>query len=81
MGALLQAKQTASAAMQARRAEQPLPRSVSSSPSNRPSTTANTSPNVVRQPPVESPPEGSGDKPISTTERLLALKRKRDEDN
>ncbi len=81
MGALLQAKQTASAAMQARRAEQPLPRSMSSAPPTRTSTAANASPNVVRQPPVESPPEGSSDKPTSTTERLLALKRKRDEDN
>ena len=79
MGALLQAKQTASDAIKTRREERPLSNSSTSPMPTRSSTTTSSS-NVVRQQPVEEPPPPPSASPTSTTERLLALKRKRDED-
>ena len=76
MGALLQAKQSATAAIQSRRSERPLPPQSTSSAPRRSST---TSPTVVRQQPTESQSPPTGNSPTSTTERLLALKRKRDD--
>jgi len=79
MGALLQAKQSANAAIQARKVERPMPPSGGTSPPVR-TTTTSTSTTVVKQPPPPGPtPPPAGDA-VSTTERLLALKRKRDED-
>ena len=81
MGALLQAKQTASAAIKTRREERPLPSSMAGSTPTRSTTTSTASSNVVRQQPAEEPPPPpSSTAATSTTERLLALKRKRDED-
>ena len=79
MGALLQAKQTASDAIKTRREERPLSNPSTSPMPSRSSTTTSTS-NVVRQQPVEESPPPPSASPTSTTERLLALKRKRDED-
>ena len=77
MGALLQAKQTATAAIQSRRTERPLP--MSTDQPRRPTTsTTSSSSVVVKQQPTETPP-AANQGPTSTTERLLALKRKREE--
>ena len=79
MGALLQTKNTVSAALKSKRAERPLPaqsgtappRSTSSKPSSAPKPAA----------PAEPPaPQANTGSATSTTERLLALKRKRDEE-
>ncbi|MBS0202410.1 MAG: VWA domain-containing protein [Planctomycetes bacterium] len=78
MGTLLQTKQTISATLKSKRQERPKssqpgfvpPRSTSSKPS-----TATQQPKT----PPAAPPPGTGATPTSTTERLLALKRKRDE--
>ncbi len=79
MGALLQAKQSATASIESRRTERPLPPQ-SDRPLPKPtSTTTSSSSTVVRQPLSEAPPPSSSNSPTSTTERLLALKRKRDE--
>jgi len=80
MGALLQAKQTASAAIQSRREERPLPPQTAGSVAQRSMQKPSTSSHVAGQKPPEPPPTESSDSPTSTTERLLALKRKRDEE-
>ena len=78
MGALLQAKQSATAAIQSRRGDRPLPTSTETS--RRPATSSTGSSSVVvRQKPAEPPPIVEKT-PTSTTERLLALKRKREEE-
>lgn len=78
MGALLQAKQSATAAIQARKAERPLPPQSTGTIPTRSTSTAST---VVKQKPADTPPPAADSGPaISTTERLLALKRKRDEE-
>jgi uncharacterized membrane protein/Mg-chelatase subunit ChlD len=79
MGALLQTKNTVSASLKSKREERPLPaqsgtlppRSAASKPATAPKPTA------PAEPPAAPPNAGS---PTSTTERLLALKRKRDEE-
>ena len=80
MGTLLQTKQTISAALQSKRSERPLPPQSGSAPprstSSKPTTVASQS----QTPNTPSAPTGNESKPTSTTERLLALKRKRDED-
>ncbi|MEI8020596.1 MAG: hypothetical protein WCH39_20505, partial [Schlesneria sp.] len=79
MGALLQAKETASAAIKSRREDRPLPSQTPGSMPVRSASKSTTSPTVVRQQPDEPPPP-SPSSATSTTERLLALKRKRDEE-
>ncbi|WP_010584061.1 VWA domain-containing protein [Schlesneria paludicola] len=81
MGALMQAKQSAAAAIESRRTERPMPTS-SNLPNmpfpKRPGNSPSGSSNVVKQPPPQTPPPAEGG--TSTTERLLDLKRKRDKD-
>lgn len=79
MGALLQAKQSATAAIASRRSERPLVPPTAGGPPKRSTSATLGSSSVVQQKPAESPPPASGNSPTSTTERLLALKRKRDE--
>ena len=80
MGALLERKQSVSAALQSRKSERTMPISTSNVPprssSSRPATP--TAQSQTQSTP--SAPSGHEVKPTSTTERLLALKRKRDED-
>ncbi|MBC8112965.1 MAG: hypothetical protein H7062_01175 [Candidatus Saccharimonas sp.] len=80
MGTLLQTKQTISEALKSRKSERPLPPQSGSAPprssSSKPTTVASQS----QTPNTPSAPTGNEFKPTSTTERLLALKRKRDED-
>lgn len=78
LGTLLQTKQTVSESLKSRREERPLTnrgsapsRSTSSKPSARPDAPKPTTP---------TEPQPSANAPTSTTERLLALKRKREED-
>jgi hypothetical protein len=78
MGALLQAKQSATAAIQSRREERPLLSQSSTSIPKRSSSSSSST--VVTQQAAAPPPPDPGGSPTSTTERLLALKRKRDED-
>ena len=80
MGALLQAKQTASEAIKTRREERPLPMQPTGSIPTRPQTSSTGSSTVVRQKPADEPTPPPLASPTSTTERLLALKRKRDEE-
>ncbi|HEY4260846.1 MAG TPA: VWA domain-containing protein [Schlesneria sp.] len=78
MGTLLQTKQTISAALKSKREERPLPpQSSSIPPRSTSSTPSTTAPKTDRPVP---PTPGQGESPTSTTERLLAMKRKRDED-
>ena len=78
MGALLQAKQSVSASLDARRAERPLPPQTTTSTQK--TSSDSTAASVVRQPAQPAPPPPAQvDAPTSTTERLLAMKRKRDE--
>jgi len=79
MGALLQAKQSATAAIQTRRSERPLPPQTSGTVPTRSASTASASSTVVRQQPAPSQPQHPSNSPTSTTEKLLALKRRRDE--
>ena len=76
MGALLQTKQAVSASLKSKREERPLPPQSGSAPrtSSKPVTPA-----ARPEAPVPSSPPPDSDKPVSTTEKLLALKRKRDE--
>ena len=80
MGTLLQAKQTISAAIQSRRAERPLPPQSGSTPPRSTSSKPTTPTAQSQAANAPSAPTGNESKPTSTTERLLALKRKRDED-
>ncbi len=77
MGALLQTKQTVSAALKSKREDRPLPHQSGTAPprstSSKPSTTA------AKPEASSAPATPAGGSPISTTERLLAMKRKRDE--
>ena len=80
LGTLLERKQTVSAALQARKNERTMPTSTGSVPprstSSQPATPTAKTPSASSG----STPTGNETKPTSTTERLLALKRKRDED-
>lgn len=78
MGVLLQAKQSATAAIQSRRSERPMPPQGTAPIPKRSTSAASTSSTVVKQPPPAPEPDRPNT-PTSTTERLLALKRKRDE--
>lgn len=79
MGTLLQTKKSVSATLKSKREERPLPPQTGGIPprstSSKPSTTV-ANPQAPATPP---PQQGGGESPTSTTERLLALKRKRDE--
>lgn len=77
MGALLQAKQSVSATLEARRSERPLPPQGTTGAAKPPTTSAS----VVKKPPqpAQQQPPGQSGSPTSTTERLLAMKRKREE--
>ena len=79
MGALIQAKQSAAAAIQSRRAERPMPTASNMPLPKRTGSGPTGSSNVVKQPPPQAPPPPPGGA-VSTTERLLDLKRKRDKD-
>ena len=80
LGTLLERKQTVSAALQARKNERTMPTSTGSVPprstSSQPATPTAKTPSASSG----STPTGNETKPTSPTERLLALKRKRDED-
>lgn len=81
MGTLLQTKQTISAALKSKREERPLPPQSGSAPpprstASKPSTSSPQS----DKPAAPTPQAGDAGTPTSTTERLLAMKRKRDED-
>ena len=80
MGTLLQTKQTVSAALQSRKTERTMPPSTGGVPPR--STTSQPATPTTKTPSAASgsTPTGNENKPTSTTERLLALKRKRDED-
>ena len=81
MGALLQAKQSATAAIQSRRSERPLPpQSRSTIPTRSSSTPSTRHRPLIRQPPPETAAKSPLGRPHRPPERLLALKRKRDED-
>jgi uncharacterized membrane protein len=79
MGTLLQTKQSVSATLKSRREERPLPPQSGTAPprSTSPRTTT-PGPKPQGSTPPAGPAEDPGS-PTSTTERLLALKRKRDE--
>lgn len=80
MGALLQTKQSVSAALQSRKSERTMPSSMGTIPP-RSSSSQSATPTAKPQAPAAPPaPTGNENKPTSTTERLLALKRKRDEE-
>ena len=80
MGTLLQTKQTVSEALKSRRTERPLPPQSGSTPPRSTSSQPTTAVSQSQTPSAPSAPTGNEVKPTSTTERLLALKRKRDED-
>ena len=82
IGALLQRKQSVSQEQQARREERTLPPSLSSkSSTGKPPRSAPPPPSVTGSKP-SAPPTATPEtnQPTSTTERLLQLKRKRDEE-
>jgi len=78
MGTLLQTKQSVSAALKSKQGNQPLPPQTGGAPprstSSKPSTPAKPA-----TPAPAAPDPGNAGSPTSTTERLLAMKRKRDE--
>ncbi|WP_397568635.1 VWA domain-containing protein [Schlesneria sp. T3-172] len=80
MGALLQAKESATAALKSRREERPLPPPTAGTVLPRPSQKPATPPNAGSPKPPDAPAETSDRPAVSTTERLLAMKRKRDEE-
>ena len=80
MGTLLERKQSVSAALQARKSERTMPTSSGSVPPRSSSSKPATPTAGSQTPSTPSAPTGLETKPTSTTERLLALKRKRDED-
>lgn len=80
MGALLERKQSVSAALQSRKSERTMPISSSNVPPRSRSSQPATPTAKSQSPTTPSAPTGHESKPTSTTERLLALKRKRDED-
>lgn len=77
MGALLERKQAVSTELQSRREERPLPPPISGKPTTKPF--AAPPPVAGSKPPASAAPPPP-DQAISTTERLLQLKRKRDEE-
>ena len=79
MGTLLQTKRSVSSTLQSRREERPLPTQTGAAP---PRSTSHSPARPTGQPaapPPQAPPEGQAGTPSSTTERLLELKRRRDE--
>lgn len=78
MGTLLQTKQSVSATLKSRRAETPLPPQ-SGTPLPRSTSSKPSTPGAKPASPAAPPPSGDAASPSSTTERLLAMKRKRDE--
>ena len=80
MGTLLERKQSVSATLQSRKGERTMPVSSSSVPPRSSSSQPATPTAKSQSPTTPSAPSGHESKPTSTTERLLALKRKRDED-
>ena len=76
MGTLLQTKQTVSDALKSKRMERPLPTQAGTVPR---STSSQPSSPTAARPETPAPPPASAVTPTSTTEKLLALKRKRDE--
>ena len=79
MGTLLQTKQTISDALKSKREERPLPPQTGTAPPR--SASPNPSTVAVKPEPSTPPaaPQGGGESPTSTTEKLLAMKRRRDE--
>ncbi len=80
MGTLLQTKQTISDALKSKRSERPLPPQSGTAPPRSASSKPTTPTAQSQTPNAPAAPTGHEVKPTSTTERLLALKRKRDED-
>ncbi len=81
MGTLLERKQAVASELQARKEEQPLQPNLKSKPSSAAKKPSTAPPRVVGpKPPATAAPPAT-DQPTSTTERLLQLKRKRDEEN
>ncbi|HTN01178.1 MAG TPA: hypothetical protein VL132_04835, partial [Planctomycetaceae bacterium] len=80
MGTLLQRKEAVASELRSKREERPFQPPPAGAPPPRPTGKAAATPESPPQQ-AETPPTGEGgsDKPTSTTERLLALKRKRDE--
>ena len=76
MGALLERKKAVSTELQSRREDRPLPLSKPATAAKRPATIA--PPVISPKPPPTAMPDSN--QPTSTTERLLQLKRKRDEE-
>ena len=78
MGTLLQTKQTISATLKSKREDRPK----STQPNFVPPRSTSSKPSTATEKPQAPPPasqQGNAGSPTSTTERLLALKRKRDE--
>lgn len=80
MGTLLQTKQSVSAALQSRKGERTMPPLTGSMPPRSTSSKPATPTTKSQTPSTPSAPTGNESSPTSTTERLLALKRKRDEE-
>jgi hypothetical protein len=79
MGTLLQTKQSVSASLKSKREERPLPPQASNVPPRSTSSKPSTAPKP-QGPAATPPPQAGPDSPTSTTERLLAMKRRREED-
>lgn len=78
MGTLLKTKESVTSTLKSRREERPLPPSARSTAP--PPARSGTSPPPPPKPPEAAPPPPEASKsPTSTTERLLEMKRKRDE--
>lgn len=78
MGTLLQTKRTVSATLKSKREERPLPPQSTTAPPRATSSTPSTAPKPGT-PAAPPPPQGQAGSPTSTTEKLLAMKRKRDD--
>jgi uncharacterized membrane protein len=79
MGTLLQTKQSVSDALKSKRVERPLPVSSGTAPPRSTSSKPSTTTTKPATPAAPASPEPSAGTPNSTTEKLLALKRRRDE--
>jgi hypothetical protein len=78
MGTLLQTKKTVSATLKSKREERPLPPQSTTAPPRSTSSTPSTT-GKPATPDAPPPPQSQAGTPTSTTEKLLAMKRKRDD--
>lgn len=80
MGTLLQRKQEVSQGLQTRREERALPTAAQTPTPPRVSGATTPKPASKPSTPPAAPPKADGDKPMSTTERLLQMKKRREDD-